>query len=454
VFNLQEHRLILVLLILVNILIRIYFLGIERGLWWDEVVYLALGRNILKGIYGIPPNRDVFRPIVFPFLVASGFLFNGEVLIRTIVEIFSILGILGTYYLGKKLYNTKIGCLSALFLSSSPLYVFFSQKILTEVVFITFSSLALTTFYIGIEKNRKFVYISAFLTGISILTKYFGFFLVIFYLIYIVLRKKMSIIREKEFYLSLIILFLTLTPWLVINTFYYGNPTGSIFENVDIYLPLPKNEPFYFFFVNSWQIFGLIFIFVPLGLYYSIKKIDNNNLLVLIACISSFIILSFMQHKELRYMVAFLPAFSCISAYGVQNIPKKLKFFILVLIAVLVVISFYFGFKVVAEEKIEVDALKEGSLFIKNLTGPNEYVISESYPYLSYYADRISIRPPKDKKDFYNTFERYNITFVFVDVTEPGNPNYLLNELNTGKFEKVKSFSEWDKERVIVYKKL
>lgn len=161
-FCLKENKLILVLLVLINILIWIYFLKIERGLWWDEVVYLALGRSVLKGTYGIPPNRDIFKPIIFPFLVALSFIFNGEITIRIIVEIFSILGVLGTYYLGEKLYDKKIGCLSALFLSSSPLYIFYSQKILTETVFITFSSLALTAFYIGIEKNRKFIYISAF----------------------------------------------------------------------------------------------------------------------------------------------------------------------------------------------------------------------------------------------------------------------------------------------------
>lgn len=453
-FNLQEHKLILGLLVLVNILITIYFLGIERNLWWDEVVYLALGKGILNGRYGIPLNRDIFRPIIFPLLVASGFVLDGEILIRIIVEIFSILGILSTYYLGEKLYNEKVGLLSALFLSFSPLYIFFSQKILTEVIFITFSSLALTTFYIGIEKNRKFFYISAVLTGISILTKYFGFLLIIFYLIYVLLRKRISIIKEKEFYLSLIILLLTLLPWLILNTFYYRNPIGSIFENADIYLPLSKNEPFYFFLVNSWQIFGLTFIFIPIGIYYSIKKIDSNNLLILITCILPFIIFSFMQHKELRYMVVFLPVFSCLSAYGVLNIPKNLKILTCILISLLVIISFYISFKNINQEKININALKEGSFFIKNLTSPNEYIMSESYPYLSYYADRVSIRPSRENGDFYKLFQKHNITFVFVDVMELGNPDYLLNELNTTKFEKVKSFSERNKERVIIYRKL
>ncbi len=229
----KENRLVLALLVLLNILIWIYFLGIDKRMWWDEAVYLSLGKGILKGNYGIPPNRDVFRPIIFPILMVLGFLLDGEILIRLIVEVFSILSILGAYYLGKKLYDEKVGLLSAFLLCSSPLYIFFSQKILTETVFITFSSLALATFYIGIEKDRKFIYISAFLTGISILTKYFGSFLLIFYLIYILLRKKMSLIKEKEFYFSLIILFLTLTRKLMANiwiNFYFHSYRFVLFN--------------------------------------------------------------------------------------------------------------------------------------------------------------------------------------------------------------------------------
>jgi uncharacterized membrane protein len=80
--------------------------------------------------------------------------------------------------------------------------------------------------------------------------------------------------------------------------------------------------------------------------------------------------------------------------------------------------------------------------------------MSESYPYLSYYADRISIRPPKDEKNFYNLLEKYNISYVFIDLAELGNPNYLISELKTNKFKEVKSFTNQQQRKVTIYKKL
>jgi uncharacterized membrane protein len=80
--------------------------------------------------------------------------------------------------------------------------------------------------------------------------------------------------------------------------------------------------------------------------------------------------------------------------------------------------------------------------------------MSESYPYLSYYADRMIIRSPKDEKNFYSLLEKYNISYVFIDLAEPGNPNYLISELKTNKFEEVKSFTNQQQRTVTIYKKL
>jgi 4-amino-4-deoxy-L-arabinose transferase-like glycosyltransferase len=428
-------------------------LGFNRPLWWDEVVYLSLGKSILDGKYGIPPGRDVFRPVIFPSIIALSFLLDGEVLVRMTIGIFSVLSIITAYYLGKELFDEKVGCLSAVFLSSFPSFIFFGNKILSEVVFLTTSSLAIATFYVGVEKEKKFLYLSAFLTGISILTKYFGFFLLAIYFFYILLKKRIRFFREKETFVSLAILFFTLTPWFIINTFHYGNPIGGIFENARIYLSLPQNHPFYFFLIDSWKIFGLAAIFIPFGIYYSVKKIKSNILLTLIYCTLPFLVFSSMQHKELRYLASFLPAFSCLMAFAVRNIPKRLRTITYCLIVVMFVFGFYTGYKNVIEERVNSDVLKEGSVFIKQLTDAEEYVMSESYPYISYYANRVAIRPPNDKKIFYDLLREYNITYVLVDVTELGNPDYLLEELKTENFKEIKSFSNQQK-TVIVYEKL
>lgn len=422
-------------------------------LWWDEAVYLSLGKSILKGRYEIAPGRDTFRPVLFPFLIALSFLIDGEVLVRIMIVIFTIFSIISTHYMGKKLFNVKTGLLAALVMLSFPLFIFNSNKILAEAVFLTFSSLAITTFYLGIERNKKFLYLSAFFTGIGILTKYFGFFLLMIYFVYILFRKKIQIFKRRELYISLIIFFLTLTPWFIINTIYYRNPIGGIFENADIFLPLPENHPFYFFFTNSWEIFGLSAIFIPVGIFYALKDRKSNILLISIYALIPFAFFSFMHHKEPRYLISFFPAFSCLIAFAIQNIPKRVRTFTYGLLLVALILGLYLGCKKIAYEEVDLDVLKEGSFFIKQMTHADEYVMSESYPHLSYYADRMSIRPPIDKEKFYSLMEEYNITYVFVDDAELGNPSYLLGELRTTNFEEVKFFSN-PQRTVTIYKKL
>lgn len=448
-----NRKLVLSVIVLINILPVIYFFGMSRLLWWDEAVYLSLGKSILNGRYEIIPRRDTFRPALFPFLIALSFLMEGEILVRILVSIFGIFSIITTYYMGKKLFNVKIGLLAALVMLSFPLFIFNSNKILAEMTFLTFTPLAITTFYLGIEKDKKFLYLSAVFTGISILTKYFGGFLLMIYLVYILYRKKLQILKKQEFYIALIILSLTLIPWFIINTIYYRNPIGGIFENADIYLS-SLEHPFYIFFTNSWEIFGLSVIFIPVGIFYAFKNKKSNILLILIYVSIPFLFFSFMHHKEPRYLVSFFPAFSCLIAFAIQRTPRRFRTFAYGLLIVSLILGLYFGCKKIFDEEVDVDVLREGSSYIKKITHSNEYIMSESYPYLSYYADRMAIRPPINKEKFYSLIEEYNISYVLIDVTELGNPDYFLDELRTTNFEEIKSFTDQNQRTVTIYKKL
>ncbi len=425
----------------------------NRILWWDEAVYLSLGKSILNGRYEIVPGKDTFRPALFPFLIALSFLIDGEVLVRILVVVFSIFSIIATYYMGKKLFNVKIGLLASLVVLSFPLFVFNSNKILAEMTFLTFTPLAVTTFYFGVEGKKKFLYLSAFFTGISILTKYFGGFLLMVYLVYILYRKKFQVLKKREFYIALIILSLTLMPWFIVNTIYYENPIGGIFDNVDIYLS-SLEHPFYIFFTNSWEIFGLSAILILAGIFYAFKDRKSNILLILLYVLIPFLFFSFMHHKEPRYLVSFFPGFSCLAAFAVQRIPRRFRTFAYGLLIVSLILGLYIGCKKIFDEEVDANVLKEGSLYVKQITDINEYIMSESYPYLSYYAGRMTIRPPIDKEKFYSLIEEYNISYVLIDVTELGNPDYFLDELRTTSFEEVKSFTNQNQRTVTIYKKL
>jgi len=451
------EKILVVCIILLTLIFTVGLWNANKGLWWDEAVYLSLGKAILQGEYVIDIDKDSFRPPLFPFLVAISYPIAGEISVRFVVLLFTIFGIVGTYYLGKTLFNGGVGLLAALLLLSSSLYIYFSQKILTEVVFVTLFSLALTTFYIGMKK-RKYLYISAILTGLVCLTRYFGYFLPIIYLLYIVLNKKFDLFKKQESWIAVILFLLTLIPSFITGTVYYGSPIGGIIRNIIVY-QIASVQPLNFYFVNSWSIFGLSAILVPVGIYFSLKKPKKNTTLLLIATLLPLIIFSAMPHKETRYFVSFLPAFATLSAFSVQkilNIKKirKMEVPFVLLMTIFVILGFLLGYQLTLSDSKSGKALKDGALLIKELTKSDEMVISESYPYVNYYADRIALRPPATREQFYDYFQEHNIQYVLVYVFEPGNPEYLIEELDTEKFEKLDWFSQWGQEAVIVYKKI
>jgi len=452
----MKNRYIIVFFIstlMISVLFKFLLWDVNKGLWWDEAVYLSLGRNILKGRYFINFHEESFRPPFLPFIISLCFLFGTESLVKVVVLSFNIVGILATYYLGKTLYSKEMGYIAASVLASFPLYIFFGNKILTESIFITFSSLSVATFYIGIEKKRTYLYYSSLFFGLCFLTKYFSLFLPIFFIVYILLRKKNSIIYEKEIWIGIIIFLLVISPWFILGLINYRNPIGAILDNIKIH-STTSTQPFNLFFINLHKIFGYSILFLPIGIYYLLKNNKENvNLIIITTVIITLILFSVEHHKELRYLISFSPMYAICISYGILNLPKKFRMLGYVLILFFVIQGFFTGISKIYEDRNSGIGLKNSSLLIKELTKPNEYVMSESYPYIYYYSNRKAVRPPNDREKFYQLLEKYNISYVLINVLEPGNPKYLIQELRTNNFEEVNSFFEWGQKVVMIYKK-
>jgi len=453
--KIQWIKILFVASLVLSIILRIYLFNINEGLWWDEAVYLGLGKNILKGKYYIDiiaSDKESFRCPFLPAMTALSFLINGENLAEIIILIFSIGGIVTTYYLGKTLYNKETGYLAATFLSSFPLYLFFGQRILTESVFVVFFSMSLMTFYLGVEKNKKYLYLCSVFSGLSLLTKYFALILPVFYILYIIVRRKERILLKKEIWIGLALFLLTISPRLLIDVKYYNIPMGGIIKNLEVHSGTSV-QPFHFFFINFHKIFGYSVVLIPFGLYFLIKdKTPKANFLILISIIVPLIYFSFSHHKEMRYLVSFSPVYAVCMAYVIKKV-KKYEILIIPLLIFLIIQGFLSGYQGIQGNKGGGLKLKEGSLFLKDITNSDEYIMSESSPYTTYYTERVTVRPPKDKEDFYSYIEDYNVTYVLINVLEPGNPDYLLDELKTENFKEVKSFST-EYETVTIYKKL
>jgi 4-amino-4-deoxy-L-arabinose transferase-like glycosyltransferase len=437
------------------VIFRFSLINVNKGYWWDEAVYLGLSRNLNQNLqFGIPPPVESYRPILLPILISTTTaVFNNETGARIVVLLFSILSIVCTFFLGKKLYDEPTGLISAMLLGVNHLFLFYGQRIFTESIFITFYAISMLFFFSGVEKNRNHLLFAAIFTGLCVLTKNFGVFLPIIFSAYILLRKRFEIFRYWQTYASILVCFLVLSPLFYFAFINYGGIEGFLRAQSENVPALNNYAGFYL--IEFFDVFMAAGLFILFGLYSLIRRRKPSDVLVLT---SIFIPLLFFgtilaYHKEARYLVPFFPTFFLAGAVSIDSFIKKSKKAAVILIIALLTFSFVRGLYWVQNNASSGVALGDACLYLKTITGNNETVISESYPYVYYLAGINCILPPSDKAQFYQAISEKNIRFVLMCYSEPGNPQYLEEELQTGKFEKVKGFmNKYGIEEAAIYR--
>jgi 4-amino-4-deoxy-L-arabinose transferase-like glycosyltransferase len=439
------RKLLLVTLAL-SALLRFGLLSVNEGLWWDEAVYLSLARSIKQGRYEIPIGMESFRPPLFPLVVAICLL-GGELGVRVVVAILSLAAILSTYWLGKSIGSEATGCLAATFLAFSPPFLFFSQRILAEGIFLAFSGMALACFHLGLRGKRHWLCLSGLFVGLSVLTKYWGLCLPLVCLGHVALAKKAMACREVL--LATLVFALLLLPILLLGQVNYGNPLGGLVENALIFLASPP-EPPHFYLMRLHSIFGPWFVLLPLGIWTGFRR---KELLILVAFFLPAIMFHLLQHKEARYFLWFMPVSSCLAALGMESLGERHRSAYL-LLPLIILVGLYQGLAEIMAGREAGVALKEGTLFLRQVTSEDEVVMSESYPWVSWYSQRPVIRPPESADEFYQLIEEYDVRYALVHVFEPGNPAYLMEELQGPGFEEVEAWQEWGRKAVVIYRRV
>jgi len=230
------------LLILLS-LIRIFTFNINQGLWWDESVYLSLAKNICTGKGYQVSGFEKFRPPLLPFLIAPVYCVSKSIaMVKLALGAFYILSVYTTYLLARRLADEKTGFFAAVLFSANPLFNFFSLKVLSEPVFITFFNLALISF---MDKRRNS---ASLFTALSCATRYFGAVLLPVY--FLIEPKKI-----KENLRIAVVALLFLSPWLCLNYVNYGNPFQSFVENYLVHKNSKHTEQGVFYYLeNSLEI--------------------------------------------------------------------------------------------------------------------------------------------------------------------------------------------------------
>lgn len=208
--NKRKVTIIIMLIFLTGAALRFYSLG-QKSFWYDE-------SNNLLGVSSQSFNEILFSgyfhatPPVYYLLLKFWVMFFGigYFAVRSLSAIFGILSLYFIYRVGSILYGKRAGILSALFLSISPLHLFYSQDA-TAYVFFVLTCLIVVFVILKLNitrrKNLWSFYLIIVLLGLLLTHYYAVFFLLSINLFFLINYKRSSDLFKRLFVVQVIILF-------------------------------------------------------------------------------------------------------------------------------------------------------------------------------------------------------------------------------------------------------
>ncbi len=157
--NKTKIALLLVIILGIGLFLRIYNLN-KHDFWYDEALSLLTVRDVTPqtalNYCKISSGWDI---TFFTLLYLWAHLVTDDSLFRLLPLIFGILSIILIYSVGKKLFDSKTGLISAFLLAISPFHIYYSQE-LRSYSLVTLLSLVSIYFFIRIlERERIFLWV-------------------------------------------------------------------------------------------------------------------------------------------------------------------------------------------------------------------------------------------------------------------------------------------------------
>ena len=374
--------------------------------WWDETVYANLGYYLQKNPFDYAfhgwGDRVLnywplagFRAPLLPYIIAfvDAISNSNQFFVNLIIPFFGALGTVILYFLGKKLFDEKIGIYSSLLLAFSPTYVEISGKILTDILATTLISGSFLFFWLGFEKkNKKFKYLTGFVVALAILARYTSLIILPVFLIFLLTKKNLKFLLDKDLAITIFILLLTLSPLFVYGYFSYSTPLGPFIHGWLGASYWGGTQPWYFFIQNSFEMFSVEIVLFIIGFYLMVSNFKNetNKLFILVWFIFFLLAFSALSHKEDRFFLPLAPAFCIISAYSIEKFGKyKNVIFALILSITIVLTLGTLYYNNLNNDSKPLYCFHQAMNFLKN-TDTNSVVFNDNSPLVYYYTHRES----------------------------------------------------------------
>jgi len=132
ILNKTSRSSLILLFILVVVGASLRLINLEQSSFWvEEVKHVYSAKSFLeKGEFALPSGLEYKRALPFTFLVSVSFKIFGinEFAARLPSAIFGTLSILLVFFVGKGLFNERVGLIAALFLTFLPWEIGWSRN--------------------------------------------------------------------------------------------------------------------------------------------------------------------------------------------------------------------------------------------------------------------------------------------------------------------------------------
>jgi 4-amino-4-deoxy-L-arabinose transferase-like glycosyltransferase len=198
--------------------------GINSTPWSsaDDARYEKVALSLIKsGLSGVIKDYPILQGhLLYPLFIAGIYSIFGHhyFMVRFIQAFLSSTSCILFFFIGKNIFNKKVGILTYIYSSLYPIFIYLNGRFLTETLFIFLLSIAIL-FLIKIYKEpttMNAIWAGIFL-GLCILTRsmLLGFIPFLLFWIVMILKEKKKITAIS---LSLIIsLTIIIIPWIILN---------------------------------------------------------------------------------------------------------------------------------------------------------------------------------------------------------------------------------------------
>lgn len=287
----------------------------NKPLIWDTAIYWAMGKNLFSmGQIGLWEN---FRPPLLPVLLGSLWKIGMPPVgfTRLLALTISFTGAAGTYYMVKDLITKRVAYISLGILLSTFTYFYYTNMLLTGI---PASFLVLTSVYLTAKER----YLTAgLLGGLAFLTRFPAAVIgpaMVLVILYSYRDDLLAFVKNSALYS--VGFFMLAGLYLAANWYYLGSVLEPFISgiavpasNADVYL-----YGIYYFF-NGVKTSPLL-LALPAGIYMIVKNREEGYYQFLSAFVFLYAFFTVFPHKEVRFLLIFLPLASVLSAHAIDQL--------------------------------------------------------------------------------------------------------------------------------------